>query len=142
MAHFWLPYNPGVIRAEGYRNGVKVTTDVLHTAKQAAMVKIIAPVKAVPNGIVPVEIWLLDKYDEPWVLENPKAYVGIKGDAELIALDNGDMCSPETYTASWRSFWNGHILALVRIGGSQGMVRIRVETEGMNSVWHDVKILF
>ncbi|MDR2051953.1 MAG: DUF4982 domain-containing protein, partial [Treponema sp.] len=140
IAHFWLAYSPGILRAEGYRKGVKVAEDILRTAKQAAVVEILAARRAVPGEIVPVEIWLKDQYGEPWVLDNPLAAVGIKGDAELVALDNGDFCSPEVYAISKRNFWNGHILAIIRIGNSTSTVRIRVDTDGMNPVWKDIAV--
>jgi beta-galactosidase len=140
LAHIWVPFRPGVLRAEGYRNGVKVIEDLLRTAKRPAAVSIIAPLKAAREEVVPVEIWLNDAYGEPWVLDNPTARVSVKGDAELIALDNGNLCSTEVYSASARSFWNGHILALIRIGAADGTVRICVETEGMNSVRKDIVV--
>jgi beta-galactosidase len=152
IAHIWVPFRPGTLRAEGWRNGVKVAEDALYTAKRPATVEIIAPVRAAPEEVVPVEIWLKDKYGEPWVLDNPLTRVKLQGNAELIALDNGDMCSAEVYAASKRSFWNGHILALLRIGNSAaaagtaaGMkaatVRLTAEVEGMNPVSHDIAII-
>jgi beta-galactosidase len=144
IAHIWVPFRPGTLRAEGWRNGVKVAEDALHTAKRPATVEIIAPLKAAPGAVVPVEIWLKDKYGEPWVLDNPLARVKLRGDAELIALDNGDMCSAEVYAASQRSFWNGHILALLRIGNSAAKlaatVRLTAEVEGMNPVSQDITV--
>jgi beta-galactosidase len=138
IAHFYLPYRPGVIRAEGWRNGIKVIEDILHTAKRPAAIEIIAVSKAAADDTVLAEIWLKDKYGEPWVLDNPIAEVHITGDARLLALDNGDMCSAEVYATSRRSFWNGHILALIRIGKTRGTVRITVAADGMNPVSHDI----
>lgn len=35
-----------------------------------------------------------------------------------------------------RSFWNGHILGIIRIGQSSGAVRISAAAEGLNpAVW-------
>ncbi|MDR2747718.1 MAG: hypothetical protein LBB77_09775, partial [Treponema sp.] len=117
-----------------------VAEDILRTAKRPSVVEIAAPAKAAREEVIPVEIWLKDKYGEPWVLDNPAACVTIKGDAELVALDNGDMCSSEVYSASKRSFWNGHILAIIRTGNSAGTVRISVKTGGMNLVWKDIAV--
>jgi beta-galactosidase len=138
IAHIWIPFRPGVLRAEGYRKGIKVIEDVLRTAKRPATVEIVAPDDAVRGEVVAVEIWLKDKYGEPWVLENPVTRVTIQGDAELIALDNGDMCSGEVYFTFKRSFWNGHILAIICMKDSIGTVRINIETDGMNPVWKDI----
>jgi beta-galactosidase len=140
MAHFWVPYIPGLVRAEGWRNNEKVIEDVLHTAKQAATVEIIAPVKASPEEIVPIEIWLKDKWGEAWVLDNPVAEVQIRGNAKLIAMDNGDLSSPEVYATSRRSFWNGHIMAFIQIGKSGEAVTVTVETQNMNSVSREISI--
>jgi beta-galactosidase len=140
MAHFTLAYSPGAIRAEGFRNGLKVIEDILHTACRAASVEIAAPPRAAPGETLPLEIWLKDKYGEPWVLDNPGVWVKVSGDAELVALDNGDFCSAEVYAAGNGRFWNGHILALIRMGDSAGPVRITVLTEGMNPASHRVEL--
>jgi beta-galactosidase len=140
IAHFFLPYKAGILRAEGYRRGIKVIEDILHTTKRAAAVEIIVANEAAPENTVLAEIWLKDQYGEPWVLDNPLAEVRIAGDAELIALDNGDFSSTEPYTAGKRTFWNGHILAILRIGNSAGVVRLTVITEMMNTAWKDITI--
>jgi beta-galactosidase len=136
IAHLWVPFRPGTLRAEGWRNGVKVIEDTLRTAKRPARVEIVAPPRAAPEEVIPVEIWLKDAYGEPWVLDNPLTRVQLQGDAELIALDNGDLCSAEVYAASERRFWNGHILALLRMGNSAVSVRLTASVEGMNPVSH------
>jgi beta-galactosidase len=127
-----------MFRAEGWRNGIKVIEDVLHTAKRPASVEIIAGPRT--SDTVLAEIWLKDKYGEPWVLDNPLAELIIAGDARLLALDNGDMCSAELYAAFRRSFWNGHILAFIRIGKTPGTVRITAAVDGMNPVSHDISV--
>jgi beta-galactosidase len=140
ITHFWLPYRPGVIRAEGYRKGVKVIEDILHTTKRPSTVEIVAASKAGPGDVIAAEIWLKDKYGEPWVLDNPLAEIRVSGDAELIALDNGDICSSEVYTSHKRTIWNGHLLAIIRAGNSKGIVKITVETENMSTVSRDIII--
>jgi beta-galactosidase len=140
ITHFWLPYRPGVLRAEGYRNGVKVIEDILHTTKRPSAVEIIAPVKAAPGDVITAEIWLKDKYGEPWVLDNPLTEIRLNGDAELMALDNGNMCSAEAYSSHKRTFWNGHLLAIIRAGNSKGTLKITAETENMNTVSRDIII--
>jgi beta-galactosidase len=140
IAHFWIPFRPGVLRAEGYRNGEKVIEDVLRTSSGPSCVEIIAPVKASCGEVVPVEIWLKDKFGESWVLDNPSAKVSLTGGAELVVMDNGDLCSPELYAVSEKSFWNGHILAIIRMGNNIGRVKITVETQGMQRVSREIQI--
>ncbi len=42
MIHFLLPYIPGVLRAEGYKGGMKVCEDVLYSDHEAAVLRIAA----------------------------------------------------------------------------------------------------
>lgn len=143
MAHFYVPCGRGRLRAEGFRGGRVVAQDVLETSGGPAYVELVpdrAVVEADGRSIVQVEIWLKDSFGRPWVKDMPVVRCSIQGDAEIIAMDNGDFnTTTERYATQTRTIFQGHALALVRTGRTPGVWRMTASVEGCHPVCCDIE---
>ena len=143
MAHFYVPCGRGRLRAEGFRGGRVVAQDVLETSGGPAYVELVpdrAVVEADGRSIVQVEIWLKDSFGRPWVKDMPVVRCSIQGDAEIIAMDNGDFnTTTERYATQTRMIFQGHTLALVRTGRTSGVWRMTASVEGCHPVCCDIE---
>lgn len=53
----------------------------------------------------------------------------VDGDAEIVAVDNGDIASNEPFTGNKRSLYHGSALVILRSGNKGGKVKVTV-TDG------------
>lgn len=145
IAHFYVPYRPGRLEAQGFRNGKPVARDCLETSSGPAYVELIPDktmVKANGRSMVQVEIWLKDALGRPWEQAAPMAHCSIRGDAEIVAMDNGDFnTTAELYATQARTLFRGHALAIIRTGRNPGIWRLTVRVEGCNPVYCDIQAL-
>ncbi|MDR0897936.1 MAG: DUF4982 domain-containing protein [Oscillospiraceae bacterium] len=133
MVHFWLPYIPGVLRAEGYRSGIKVCEDALHSDHTAESLRVTMDCAALPadgRSAAMIDLYLEDKHGARFALENRRVRVTAEGAPVRILLDNGDPYATEPFDSPECLTFNGHLLVLVQAGRTPGQVKLRLETEG------------
>ena len=132
-----VPYEKGIIKAIGRRNGRDVAEHSHNSAE--------APVKLLLETENPVLIndWEEVVYVTATVVDNngvrsPNVPVKVKfditGPGEIIAVDNSDNLCHERYKATERSTHKGAVLALVRATANTGEVKITASAAGMESV--------
>lgn len=52
----------------------------------------------------------------------------VEGDAHIVAVSNGNICSDESYTANSRSLWNGMALVILRSGSKPSKIVLRTRS--------------
>lgn len=65
--------------------------------------------------------------------ESAKVTFSITGPAELVAVDNGDLCSSETYDNNWMHMYHGCVSTVIRLTGEKGRVVLAAFSEGMHA---------
>ena len=134
MAHFVVPYIPGKLEAFGYdENGMAVAHDVIHTSMRKLSV-ILRPeqMEYEPGDLALVEVWLLDEFGNPWVIDRPWLKVDVGGAGHLRALTNANF-EDDGATETSCMFIDGHALIYVAID-SEGYVDVRASVEQIGSV--------
>lgn len=129
MAHFVIPYLPGVVEVFGYdENGLAVAHDALRTS-QGRLSAVLRPEKASyeVGELALVEAWLLDEFGNPWTLERPWLNVSVSGAGRLRALTNANF-EEDGATPDRCRFIDGHALICVAMD-EEGEVEIRAEVE-------------
>jgi beta-galactosidase len=129
-----VPYEPGVLRAEGYRNGELVEVAIVETTKEP--VRLVAKpdkTKLLPLELVQIELATED-VDGRFV---PDAAVNVKchveGPAHLIGMDGGDLTDLSLYANPQRKMFSGLLLAVLQ-ADETGEVKVTFQTEGMPEV--------
>ncbi|MNG20967.1 hypothetical protein D3C84_1052770 [compost metagenome] len=65
--------------------------------------------------------------------ESAKVIFQVTGPAEIVAVDNGDLCSSEPYDRNWMHMYRGCVSTVLRLSGEKGRVVLSAVSEGMYS---------
>lgn len=131
----WLvPYEPGVMIAKGKKGGEVVCTKEIVTAADPAKIQLLADRKTIGadrQNVVHVEVNILDK-DDNFVPDAANRLVfSIEGEAEIIAVDNGDPLNQEAYNSPSRKSFNGKCLVILKSTGRAGKFTLSASSEGL-----------
>jgi len=133
MVHFYLPYIPGILRAEGYRGGLLVCEDILRSDHEAEILKVEtdkAAMNADGASVAMIDLILEDKYERRYMLENRNVSVRAKGAPVTILMDNGNAWSEKPFVTDEGEMFNGHMLIVVKAGLEKGEAEIEIDVQG------------
>ena len=116
-----VPYEPGILRAEGYRGGEVVAVAYAETTGEAVQLE--AKVWDTPDEFIQVEVSALDAAGRFVADATPVVTCEIEGNAHLIGMDAGDLMDLSLYSNASRKMLAGKLFALVRVDGT-GEIRI------------------
>ena len=129
------PYRPGKVLAIGYKNGVEVCRDSLVTTKKTSAFKLIADktiLKADGQDLSHIEIKLCDEDGRFVQMDDRNLTVQLEGEGRLLALDNGDMRRNIPFGSNKLKTFFGRALLIVQSARVPGVLRVKVETEGVS----------
>ena len=133
MIHMHIPFIPGILRAEGYRGGLKVCEDVLHSDHEAESLKVIADCRELPadgQSVALIDLLLEDRYGRRYMLEDRKVQVKCIGAGVRIFMDSGNVMETEGYERTVARMDHGHMMIAVQAGGEKGKTQIIIRVEG------------
>jgi len=130
----YLPYLPGTIIVRGFVNGQEAAQYTLKTAGPAVRLdfdfeEISINAKAGYEKLFTVRA--KDTEGIPVYRESAKVTFSVTGPAELVAVDNGDICSSEPYDNNWMHMYHGCVSTVLRLTGEKGRVLLTAVSEGM-----------
>ncbi len=130
-----VTYQPGELKVVAYKKGKEWATDVMKTAGPAA--KLLAQadrstMAADGQDLSFVTITIADKDDVLVPRSKNRLRFSIDGPGEIVATDNGDPTSFESFQSKERNAFNGLCLAIVRAKpGQTGTITLKAESEGL-----------
>jgi beta-galactosidase len=130
----YLPYLPGTITVTGYIGGQEVCQYTLQTAGPA--VKLIFDTEEVSlqasEGFQRLfTVRAKDTEGIPVFRDSSKVVFKVSGPAEIVGVDNGDLCSSESYDNHWMHLYRGSVSTVIRLTGEKGRVLLSAHSEGM-----------
>ncbi len=127
-------YKPGVLRAEGYKNGELVAEkEVVTTDHMASFVAKPDRNEVKVDGLVQIEMTAIDKDGYEVLTANPKITCEIEGPAHLVGMDGGNLEDLSLYSCSTRKMFNGKLLAVICADGV-GEVKVTFSSENGSKV--------
>lgn len=135
-ARFTLPYQPGVLRAEGVENGDVKETKTLKTAGKVAAIRLDADRSTLTTDkgdLSYVVIELIDKDGNVVPTAENTLTVTVTGNGTLQGLGNADIKDEDPYFDNTHKVWKGRALAVVRSLGKRGKATIRVSSPGLKT---------
>ncbi|MFH1086857.1 MAG: ATP-binding protein, partial [Chloroflexota bacterium] len=129
-----VPYEPGVLKAVGRREGEIVCAQEIVTAGPAAQVRLSADrseIAADGRDVAHITAAILDEQGHLAPEADDVITFGLEGEGWLIGVDNGNPASHEPFQAAQRSAFHGLCLALVRAGRSAGDIRVTARAAGL-----------
>ncbi len=137
-------YQPGELKVVAYKNGKIWAEDLMKTAGKAAGLSISADrTEIIPDGkdLVYVTVRIDDKNGIPVPRSNNQLNFTIEGPGKIIATDNGDATSHESFQSGSKKAYNGLCLAIVAAEkGASGKIIIKCESKGLKSSSVEINI--
>lgn len=130
----YVPYLPGTVTVKGFIGGQEVCQYTLQTAEHAIQLVFDAEELSLPAEQGYLKLFTVRAVDKEGVhvfRESAKVTFNVAGPAEVVAVDNGDLCSSEPYDRSWMHMYRGHVSTVIRLTGERGRVVLTASAEGM-----------
>jgi beta-galactosidase len=130
-------YQPGTLKVVAYKNGRKWTTDEVKTTSAPAQLLLSADRnKIIADGkdLSFITVTVADKDGQQVPRSKNHIQFEIEGPGEIVATDNGDATSFESFQAPEHNAFNGLALVIVRAKpGQTGTIVLEAESEGLKS---------
>lgn len=128
-------YQPGTLRAVAYRNGRRWATTETKTAGRPAKLRLSADrdeIRADGRDLSFVTVTVTDQAGLTCPRADNRVHFEIEGPGEIVATDNGDPTSFESFQSRDRKAFNGLCLVVVRARpGETGRIRLRATADGL-----------
>jgi beta-galactosidase len=130
-------YQPGELKVIAYKNGAKWAEDVMKTTGKASQLSVSADRPAVQHDgtdliFITVKIEDKDKLLVPRT--NNVLNFSIEGPGRIVATDNGDAASHESFQAQTKKAYNGMCLVIVAAEkGAKGTFTVKAESKGLKA---------
>jgi beta-galactosidase len=132
-----VKYQPGTLKVVAYKNGKSWATDVMKTAGPAAKLTLQADranIAADSQDLSFITVTVADKHG--LLIPRSKNHIkfSVEGPGEIVATDNGDATSFESFQAPEHSAYNGLALVIVRAkAGQTGNFTVKAEAGGLKT---------
>ena len=128
-------YEPGELKVVAYKDGRPWATDLRKTAGPAAGITLAADRAAVAadgRDVAFVTATVVDKDGVPVPRANNRLRFSTTGPGDIVATDNGDATSHESFQSRQRPAYNGLALVIVRgRAATPGRVTLKAEADGL-----------
>jgi beta-galactosidase len=135
-AKFDVLYQAGELRAIGLTGGKQVASTVLRTAGEPKEIRLTADrskIRADRNDLSYVTVEVVDEKGNPV----PNAAIPIRftitGAGELAATGSSSPNDPASFTAPFRTTYQGRCLAILRPKGGAGKITLKAQADGLKA---------
>jgi beta-galactosidase len=132
MAIWDVPYQPGVLKAIGYKDKKQVNSATLPTANEVSQIKLQADrmkIKSDGQDLSYITVELTDANG----IRNPKAEnlfsFEIEGPGRIIGVGNANPVSLESYKLPQRKAWQGRCLVIIKSETDSGEINLKVTSD-------------
>lgn len=129
-----VAYHPGYIEAVAYTNGKIVARHKIETTGKAVALRATsdnAKWKADGEDLQHIRIEAIDKKGRFVQTAQGKVKFSVEGNADIVAVDNGDLYSNELHVGNERSLYNGAALVILRSHREGGKVTVTATCDGL-----------
>ncbi|MDO5969534.1 glycoside hydrolase family 2 TIM barrel-domain containing protein [Flavivirga aquimarina] len=139
-----VPYESGTLTAKGIKDGHVVCEKVIKTAKEPAKIELLIDNETIlANGqeVVHVEVNILDTDNNFVPKASNQIVFKVEGEGTILAVDNGDPKSEESFVGNTRSTFNGKCILIVKSTQKAGDIKISAQSKGLKAATVLVKSL-
>jgi beta-galactosidase len=129
-----VPYEAGVLRAVGTKDGAVAMTTEIATTGDAAAIRLTADrteMNADRMDVVHLTVEIVDAQGRMVPDAALEVLFEVQGEGRLIGVDNGDPRSHEGYKVNRRSAFHGMCLGVVQATAKEGVVRVTASAAGL-----------
>ncbi|MCI1859598.1 MAG: DUF4982 domain-containing protein [Sporolactobacillus sp.] len=132
----FLPYQPGTVKAVGYRAGRAVCSQVVRTPGPAAKMvfdRLPERLDVRKGDELLLTVRATDRADNPVFRESAAVRFHVDGPGKLLAVDNGNLSSNEPYADHSIHLYRGQASVLIQFAGTDGRVVVSAAADGLQS---------
>jgi beta-galactosidase len=130
-------YQPGTLKVVAYKNGKPWATDEVKTAGEPANLKLEpdrTTIAADGRDLSFVTVTVTDKAGVTAPRSENRIHFDLEGPGEIVATDNGDSTSFESFQSHDRNAFNGLCLVIIRAKpGQPGKIKLVATADGLKS---------
>ena len=138
-------YQPGTLKVVAYKNGKVWATDEMKTADEPAKLALKSDhteIRADGKDLAFIAVTVTDKNGLTAPRADNRIHFAIEGPGEIIATDNGDPTSFESFQSRDHKAFSGLCLVIVRgQAGKSGTLKLTAKSEGLKTGTVSVKTL-
>ena len=138
-----VPYQPGVLKAVGKKDGKIVATEEIHTAGKAAAIKLITDNDKIYSGertVANVEVQVVDENGFVVPTADNLIHFNIEGEGKIIGIDNGNPVDHDSYKNDNRHSFNGLCLVVIQAGSKKGKVKLTAQSDGLKNASIEIEV--
>lgn len=142
-ATYELTYEPGELKAVSYSNGKEAETFSLRTAKEEVQLSVQADrtvLCADGEDISFLTIKLVDENGEENLFASKKVKISVEGAGRLEAFGSADPQSLGSYDDTEWDSYDGYVMAVVRAGEEEGMIKAVIAAEGCKEQTVEIEV--
>jgi beta-galactosidase len=131
---WYVPYQPGTLRAVGTKDGQAVLTVEQSTTGAPAALRLAADRSRIDtrwDDLSHVAIEIVDSEGRVVPTADNEVVFELSGPGRILGLDNGQADSHESYQSDRRKAYAGHALALVQSNGQSGTMQLTASSQGL-----------
>ena len=135
---WYVPYQPGTLRAVGTRDGKVVQTVEQTTIGAPAAIRLTPDRTSINtrwDDLSHVTIEIVDSQGRVVPTADNEVVFALRGPGRILGLDNGQADSHESYQSDRRKAFAGRALALVQSSGQPGEMRLTASSPSLTSAF-------
>ncbi|MBC8094942.1 MAG: DUF4982 domain-containing protein [Akkermansiaceae bacterium] len=129
-----VPYEPGVLKAIGYKDGKKVCEQEIRTTGTPAAIVLSTDretLKAGSREVAHLSVKIVDAQGNVVPKANNLVTFNLQGAGTLLGVDNGNPEDHASYQLNHRHAFDGLCLAIIQAGFESGELRVTASADGL-----------
>ncbi|HUX57856.1 MAG TPA: glycoside hydrolase family 2 TIM barrel-domain containing protein [Bacteroidales bacterium] len=129
-----VPYQAGTIKVVGYKNGQATVEEQITTARKPAKISLAvdrSEIEADGLDLAYVSVRIEDKDGNLCPMADNLVYFETSGAGKLIAVDNGNAATTESFQANYRKAFSGKCLAILKSSEKAGVIVLEARSKGL-----------
>jgi beta-galactosidase len=129
-----VPYEPGILKAVGKKDGRVVIERIISTTGEAAAVRLTVDrqtIRADAMDVAHITVQIVDSDGLVVPTAGNRVVFNVEGEGSLIGVDNGDPADHGSFKARERKAFHGLALAIVQSSHRPGKITLRAASEGL-----------
>lgn len=140
---WYIPFEPGVLEARAYIDGVMATRGIARTAYDASVIELVPDrtrISANRTDVVQVSIGITDATGTLCPYAENEILFEVSGGAKIIGVDNGDPLDLSDYKTDRRRAFRGRAMLWLQSNGNGEDVRVTARSEGLESSTINIEV--
>ncbi len=130
-----VPFVPGTLMAEGYKNGKLILTDVVKTAGDPSKIEMVADrstIAADGKDLSYITVKIKDKNGTFVPTGDNLIHFDLEGEGQIVGVGNGDPVSLEPARGNERSAFSGMCQVIIRSTHQSGKIILKASSLGLS----------